>query len=542
MKRYRDFAFPRIAVGLFVGIMLFCMTIMIFRYRYEAVLGSGNNGMIDKYEKMLERYDDGDIGPEFISMMYDFYQFDYLRISQLDDDGNIIPIFETDYDIVAVSGSVHDWIYVTKDDSLAGSSVYYKQPKEDGFELNIRYLKCDEIWEPAASLDRYLSNTYNMLAFSEGWYVSDIDPFFLVSEIYGANAFPFLNIQSCYTDDAYLHLGVVKKGYMNLPFGKTWDFTEEANKDKYEQDDTEDIFGMYTSYGYPIRPDKFLSEEGDIFMQDSLADMVASGKMDYKDRGYSRTCEIDGRPTYGTIEIYETGGHKYLIESVITAQSFTEYYMPFMIGYAVFLALLFIGIPMLTAIKPYRQYKKAYENNIFKNSLIDALAHNLKTPLQVLGGYAENLKDVEGDAKNRYADAILAKTTEMNRDIEAILKAAEKTNPALAKTSVRGIVEKVVQDVGADAEIEGDAVFSIDKEYFAQALTCLIDNASRYKTVRPVEIKISTGEIIITNKTGSDSFTPGTGLAIAGRIIEQHRLKLKTEIKGGVFEAKITKK
>ena len=542
MKRYRDFAFPRIAVGLFVGIMLFCMTIMIFRYRYEAVLGSGNNGMIDKYEKMLERYDDGDIGPEFISMMYDFYQFDYLRISQLDDDGNIIPIFETDYDIVAVSGSVHDWIYVTKDDSLAGNSVYYKQPKEDGFELNIRYLKCDEIWEPAASLDRYLSNTYNMLAFSEGWYVSDIDPFFLVSEIYGANAFPFLNIQSCYTDDAYLHLGVVKKGYMNLPFGKTWDFTEEANKDKYEQDDTEDIFGMYTSYGYPIRPDKFLSEEGDIFMQDSLADMVASGKMDYKDRGYSRTCEIDGRPTYGTIEIYETGGHKYLIESVITAQSFTEYYMPFMIGYAVFLALLFIGIPMLTAIKPYRQYKKAYENNIFKNSLIDALAHNLKTPLQVLGGYAENLKDVEGDAKNRYADAILAKTTEMNRDIEAILKAAEKTNPALAKTSVRGIVEKVVQDVGADAEIEGDAVFSIDKEYFAQALTCLIDNASRYKTVRPVEIKISTGEIIITNKTGSDSFTPGTGLAIAGRIIEQHRLKLKTEIKGGVFEAKITKK
>ena len=47
----------------------------------------------------------------------------------------------------------------------------------------------------------------------------------------------------------------------------------------------------------------------------------------------------------------------------------------------------------------------------------------MKTPLQILGGYAENLKDVEGsDEKDRYADQILEKTTEMNKDIEAILK------------------------------------------------------------------------------------------------------------------------
>ena len=37
-------------------------------------------------------------------------------------------------------------------------------------------------------------------------------------------------------------------------------------------------------------------------------------------------------------------------------------------------------------------------------------------------------------------------------------------------------------------------------------------------------------------------FTPGTGIAIAGRLFEQHKLKLTTDLKDGVFEARITKK
>ena len=39
-----------------------------------------------------------------------------------------------------------------------------------------------------------------------------------------------------------------------------------------------------------------------------------------------------------------------------------------------------------------------------------------------------------------------------------------------------------------------------------------------------------------------DHITPGTGIAIAGRIIEQHGLRLKTKLEGGAFEAKLTKK
>ncbi len=544
MKKYRDFAFPFAAIGLFIGLILFGFTVIVFQFRYEAALMSGNSNMLDKYERMLDKYDEGEISMDFIGMMNKYYQFDYMRISQVDEDGNITPLFETDYDIGAIYyGTVNEWVYVTKDDSLAGNVINYKQPEEDGFELTIRYLKCDEFWEPAETLDTYMSNSYNLMVLSDGWYHTGPDPFFFVSETYGGTFFPFLNIRSCYTDDEYLHLGVVKAGYEYLPFVKTWDFTDGSAKDKYEQDTTSDFVGSYNAYSLPVRPDKFLDEQGDIFMQDSVASMVASGKIDYGDHGYSSVREYDGRMTLGNITFYEAGGHKYLIESVITAKSFTEFYMPFLIIYAFILALICIGIPMLAALRPYRQYKKAYENNLFKNNLIDSLAHNIKTPLQILSGYAENLKDVSGSAaKDHYADCILEKTAEMNKDIEAILKTAEKTTPVLKTCSVKEIYDEAAGKIGGEFNITGDAQMAVDKEYYAQAAYALLDNASRYKTSGAVQVKIDKTAVVITNKTDRDNFTPGTGIVIAGRILEQNKLSLTTAIKGGVFEARISRK
>ena len=55
------------------------------------------------------------------------------------------------------------------------------------------------------------------------------------------------------------------------------------------------------------------------------------------------------------------------------------------------------------------------------------------------------------------------------------------------------------------------------------------------------EVKINPKDIVISNRTGKDKFTPGTGIAIAERILEHHKLKLKTELKDGVFEARISK-
>jgi K+-sensing histidine kinase KdpD len=130
----------------------------------------------------------------------------------------------------------------------------------------------------------------------------------------------------------------------------------------------------------------------------------------------------------------------------------------------------------------------------------------------------------------------------MNADIEAILKTAENNNPVLKNGSVREVFEEAAEKTGTEIEINGDKMIPMDREYFCQAVLCLLDNAAKYKTEdSKTVVKISPKDIVISNRTGKDKFTPGTGIAIAERILEHHKLKLKTELKDGVFEARISK-
>ena len=138
---------------------------------------------------------------------------------------------------------------------------------------------------------------------------------------------------------------------------------------------------------------------------------------------------------------------------------------------------------------------------------------------------------------------ILAKTNEMNKDIEAILKTAEKTDRKFTKASVRTCLGEVAEKLGVDIQLKGDMQLKMDKDYFETALYCLLDNASKYKKAdSKIEVDITSKAVTIRNQTGKEKFTPGTGIAIAGRILEQHKLQLRTTLKDGVFEAKFGKK
>jgi hypothetical protein len=131
----------------------------------------------------------------------------------------------------------------------------------------------------------------------------------------------------------------------------------------------------------------------------------------------------------------------------------------------------------------------------------------------------------------------------MNSDIESILATADKSDRKFSKTSIRTCIEEVAQKAGATVNITGDASIKMDRDYFKTALFCLIDNAAKYKSEGSgIEAVISPKSITIRNKTAAGKFTPGFGIAIAGRIIEQHGLKLVTNLKDGVFEAVISKK
>ena len=555
-RGYGSFLMPRLIAALFIGVMVFGITALVLRERYNDAISSGFRGYDEVTERLLESYDNGDINDMFINMYCNFYHPDYLRLARINDDGSFSTVYETNYDIIPVSRGIHDWIYVTHDEELLSEGDIFSRTRKTGFELNIKYRKCDELWDINSSENHYFANTYDMLSLSEGYY-SNPELFVFLTEVTGNVFYPQLAVRSYYVDDEYLYLGKVSEAYLgegaDRPFGKKWDFTDESKKDlyMYYESDIGDILDDYptpTVFVRICRPDAFFEQTGSTFLTDNIDDLSVrtNGEisLDYGNtRYYGHVMNTDGYRTRGKIEILEIGENKYLYEIIATSMSFNEFYRPTLIICAVFLLVICAVIAMLAAVRPYRQYKKAYENNEFKNNLIDSLAHNLKTPLQILGGYAENLKDATDEKeKAHYSDSILAKINEMNTGIEAILKTAENSNPVLKKGSVREVFEEAAKKTGAETVINGDKVIPMDREYFCQAVFCLLDNATKYKTDdSKTEVKISPKDIVISNRTGKDKFTPGTGIAIAERILEHHGLKLKTELKDGVFEARISK-
>ena len=542
-KNYFSFAIGRIIAGLLIGAIIYLSTVSYLKSIYDQSVRDGFDTITEKYGTMIETYDNGTVDGLFMSILCNLYYSNYFRAAKISDDGSFDTIYETDYDIVPVESNIRDWIYVTEDKSLLAEGERTSQI--NGSEWKISYRKCDEVRELQYP-DMSLTNSWNLTSLSNaGRYGNEF--YRVVSELCGAVQFIDLQIKSYYLDEETLHIGRVESsGLTTADQVKYWDFTDPNQSNIYFVD-TSGMDSLNIS-SVPVRPDRFFEEEGDMFLTNSMRDYnypSYSGKYSSfnEDQYYRADVEHDGLLTQGIVKIIRINNNRYLLESVITTVSYETYFKPFFIIFAVILLVFCIGIPCLAAIRPYLQYKRAYENNRFKNNLIDSLAHNLKTPLQIIGGYAENLKDADTEAdKTRYSDAILAKITEMNIDIEAILSTADKNALNLSKTSIRSIFEDTASKTGGNVDIKGDKTVRVDKDYFGKAIFCLLDNAARYRTDgSDTEVNIGSKAVRITNRTDADKFTPGTGIAIAERILEQHGMKLRTELKGGVFEARITK-
>ena len=550
-KSYFSFLCGRLIAGLLIGVIVFAASTSYMKNAYNHSVKGGFNEVGEKYTTMLRQIDEGRYDGTFIDIIANLYSAEYARFAKVGEDGSFETIYETDYDVIPVELNIHNWIYVTKDEELLAEGK--RSVSLNNSDWTIEYKKCDELWNIDPVTDKSIEYSWNANSFGNvSGYGNDI--YRSVSEICGMILYRIPQVGSYYVDGDTLHVGkvIVLNGNDREIKSQGWDFTDAANADKYQSVDARSFDVNTYIFQRSPRPDNFLNSNPDIFLAESMDELerlnIAEDARVYSHtndhREYYVTSESDGKLTQGKLIMTNVEGQWYMVEYVMTTVSYQTFLEPFIIVLAILLLVLSIAIPCLSAIRPYSQYKKAYENNRFKNNLIDSLAHNLKTPLQILGGYAENLKDTTSEAdKNRYADEILAKTSEMNKDIEAILKTADKTSLTLSKTSVRKCLEEVASKLDSSIDIKGDADYKIEKDYFNTALFCLLDNAAKYGSEgSKTEAEITSKTITIRNKTSAGKFTPGTGIAIAGRILEQHRMKLTTDLKDGVFEAKISTK
>ena len=215
--------------------------------------------------------------------------------------------------------------------------------------------------------------------------------------------------------------------------------------------------------------------------------------------------------------------------------------------------------------------KAQYAFEDYQRALTNNLAHDLKTPLAVIGGYAENLMEMRKDSGSEkelnylgsimknvaYTDDIIAKTLELS-ETEQINKPNKK------KVDIKALAEKlaekystVLEEKSIDLTAEGGGEVNADSDMLSTAVENLISNAVKYtreggsikitadkkrlSVINDVAEDIDTNELLMPfvkgDKARSDKNSHGLGLAIAVAAAARNGFNLRVECKDKKFSA-----
>lgn len=269
--------------------------------------------------------------------------------------------------------------------------------------------------------------------------------------------------------------------------------------------------------------------------------------------------------------IYFSETENYTLRSVCYFDVADYATVPFIIFIIAFI-LLSCLICFISAKITYAGLKAQYDIADYRKTLINTMAHDLKSPLMSISGYAENLKEsVHSEKREHYASAIMDNVDHMNRIISDILSLSktEDGNVVLNKTELN--VEDVIRDClkkyelqmnerKLQAETVGSLSLRADKTLFTEAMDNLIGNAVKYAdSDSEITFKLDKKSIGITNQcsaeisdvnellkpfvTGNENRSnkggSGLGMAIAKNIMDLHKFKMNVEFEDKKFKVEI---
>lgn len=241
-----------------------------------------------------------------------------------------------------------------------------------------------------------------------------------------------------------------------------------------------------------------------------------------------------------------------------------------------FIIPIAIIITLLRTSKEYAVLSAHYEIEDRRRDITNKLAHDLKSPLMVISGYAENLENGVNPEKNtHYASAILENVKYMDSIIANVLELSKLENADTpiestefdAAEMLRGTVaiyEAELEKNGLKLTVNGSAVFTADKALMKDILTNLTENAVKY-TDRSGSItaECRNGYIRITNdcsaadKLNADELVKpfvkgdnsrsgrngtGLGLSIAAEAARRLGLSLDITARDGKFSVTVSER
>ena len=241
---------------------------------------------------------------------------------------------------------------------------------------------------------------------------------------------------------------------------------------------------------------------------------------------------------------------------------------------AVVLLVVGLLLALILAKIAHTKLKAQYSMEDYRKNLMNTMAHDLKSPLMSVSGYAENLENNMAPGKQEhYARAIQDNVKYMNQVIESVLALSktEKSGIVLNKENInlKLLLEETQQKYNLQMkeknialEVKGEISVKADKNLMLQVLDNLLGNAVKYAAPGcVVNVTMGSGKLQMSNpcnedlskvvntlcepfvvgsKSRSGKQGSGLGLAIVKNICELHGYQLQADYRDGRFIVTIT--
>ncbi len=261
----------------------------------------------------------------------------------------------------------------------------------------------------------------------------------------------------------------------------------------------------------------------------------------------------------------------YTIYSVVQFDYWSVFLSYTLVVYVIVLVVITLASFIWAKIS-YTRYIVKYEFDEARRNMVDALAHDLKSPLMAISGYAENIAENNNPEKHDYyAIAIMENTEYMNTIISSTLELS-KTEKATAlkkeQTDIAELVQSLyrkyrpeVESNGVSFKFVGAGTVEADKTLTSQAIENLITNAVKFTpSGGTISVALSSDNLTITNtcknteelkgldlaapfvkgsKSRTDRTGTGIGLSIAKTACDRQKFRLQLRAENNVFTATI---
>ncbi|MDE5772215.1 MAG: HAMP domain-containing histidine kinase [Ruminococcus sp.] len=218
-----------------------------------------------------------------------------------------------------------------------------------------------------------------------------------------------------------------------------------------------------------------------------------------------------GRVCCKNAEIY-IDGEPYLFTVILEVDAWNSVTKPLYFKLVTLFLIAMLVIALLDAWRHNVRNQADYRFEDYQKNLTDSLAHDLKTPLTAIGGYAENILSgslSDNETKNylksimdsvAYTDSIITRTLELSR-------MNGMNNIQKENTDINRIVEKSVEKYSVmlderniTVNTDGRAEINTNVHLLETITENLVSNAVKYTSVNgSINIRISNESLSISN-------------------------------------------